>query len=82
MDPGELYRFLLHRGDRQVADALTRSLRGNRQARQYADGRLRSLPRGPARYSPPAIRVLTNLLKRTGAVNPPRLRSNGDEGGR
>jgi hypothetical protein len=82
MDPVKLYRFLLHDGDRQVADALTQALRGDPVETVRADSELRSLPRGPARHSKAGIRVLTTLLRRTGAIGSPDLRSNGDAGER
>jgi len=81
MDPVKLYRFLLRDGDRQVADALTRALRGDPIASERADRELRRLRRGPARHSRVGVRALTLLLRRTGAIEVNGLRSNGDDRG-
>jgi hypothetical protein len=82
MDPVKLYRFLLHDGDRQVADALTRALRDDPLLSERADRELRTIPRGPARHARPGVRVLIILLRRAGTTGASDLRSNGDEGGR
>lgn len=54
-DPIELYLFALRSGDRPLATALARALP------HEADHALQRLPRGPARWSEGAQRVVNRL---------------------
>jgi hypothetical protein len=60
----KLYLFALRSGDRPLARALARALRSDGPLRSHADDALQGLPRGPARWSADAARVVSRLASR------------------
>ena len=56
-----LYLFAIGAGDRPLAGALATTLRSNKPLRDEADRALVEMPRGPARWSPEAGRVVSRL---------------------
>jgi hypothetical protein len=63
-----LYLFALRSGDRPLARALARALRSEAPLREDADVSLQGVPRGPARWSAGAERVVSRLASRVGSV--------------
>jgi hypothetical protein len=59
-----LYLAALRSGDRPLAAALARALRGSTPLRDEADRALAAEPRGPARWSVAAERVVGRILGR------------------
>lgn len=60
----ELYLSALRSGDRRLSASLARSLRGEPRLAERADRSLQALPRGPARWSAAAERVVLRVLRR------------------
>jgi hypothetical protein len=56
-----LYLFSVRVGDRWLARVLATTLRSNQPLRDAADRALLEVPRGPARWSPEARRVVSRL---------------------
>ncbi len=64
----KLYLFALRSGDRQLARVLAQPLRANAPLRNDADESLQGVPRGPARWSAGAERVLSRVISRLGSM--------------
>ena len=64
----KLYLFALRSGDRPLATVLGRALRWEPALRKDADVLLHRVPRGPARWSGGAERVVSRLVSRLGSV--------------
>jgi hypothetical protein len=56
-----LYLFAVRAGDRPLARALATTLRSNQPLRDEVDRALLEMPRGAARWSPEASRVVSRL---------------------
>ena len=63
-----LYLFALRSGYRPLARVLARTLRSQASLREHADVSLRGTPRGPARWSAGAERVVSRVVSRLGSV--------------
>jgi hypothetical protein len=63
-----LYLFTLRSGDRPLARLLARALRLEAPLREHADLSLQGAPRGPARWSAGAERVVSRLASRLGSA--------------
>jgi hypothetical protein len=64
----ELYLFALRSGDRPLARVLARALRTEAPLRREADVSLQGAPRGPARCSAGAEKVVSRLASRLGSA--------------
>jgi hypothetical protein len=64
----ELYLFALRSGDRPLARVLARALRSQAPLRKDADACLQGVPRGPARWSAGAERVVSRVMSRLGSM--------------
>ena len=60
----KLYLSALRSGDRRRSASLVRSLRAEPRLAEEADRSLQTLPRGPARWSAAAERVVRRILRR------------------
>ena len=63
-----LYLFALRSGDRPLARVVARALRSEAPLREHADVSLQGGPRGPARWSAGAERVVSRVVSRLGSV--------------